>query len=363
MHSSDPIPTRRRYGLIRRIIVPVIVLGAIITASSRALDSATLPPWPLLRSRSGLPNSQLCQMSRVRNATRPSDLLVMGSSRTAAAMDVTWMNRSKTSADLRAERVVFTFGSELDRDLAFRTYVADRGVPEVLGIELSFDRARGKKTDPLLATTRSQLLFEPTPYWDMVGSLRARQNVSLADTYFWSRLQSTGGFELGRIDGGLDLALRDPPAAIRPRRECARTKIGFFDNIGTAHPSDTLKPLDARRAQTWSRLVNGQGGVRFDTAVNELKLLRDLVDTAHHAGVKTVFLYYLPGFDEQANAIDLAQVQRRFPDTKIFDARTVLNDPAKPLLRQQFASASHVNPVGAYEVSKAFLEEVEQAPR
>ncbi|MEP6625128.1 MAG: hypothetical protein ABJC79_11835 [Acidimicrobiia bacterium] len=341
--------------------MPVIVLGAIVTASSRALDSATLPPWPLLRSRSGLPTSQLCQMRRVRSAAKPSNLLVMGSSRTAAAMDVVWMNRSRTATDLRAERVVFTFGSELDRDLAFRTYVADRGVPEVLGIELSFTRAGGKRTDPLLATTRSHLMFEPKPYWDMVGSLRTRQNVSLADTYFWSRLQSTGGFALGRIDGGLDLALRDPPAAIRPRAQCARKKIGFFDNIGLAHPSDTLKTLDARRSRIWSGLVNSQGGVRFDTAGNELKLLRDLVDTAHHDGVKTVFLYYLPGFDEGANAIDLSQVQRRFPDTRIFDARTVLNDPTKPLLRQQFASASHVNPVGAYEVSKAFLEEVEQS--
>ena len=97
--------------------------------------------------------------------------------------------------------------------------------------------------------------------------------------------------------------------------------------------------------------------------MNGIKLLRDLSDVAHRDGVKTVFLYYLPGFDEPADAIDLAAVQRLFPDTKIFDARTVLDDPSRPLLREQYASASHVNPVGAYEVSKAFLEEVEKTTR
>ncbi len=362
MPSNDATPNRRR-NVIRRIVVPVVLLVAVVTASSRALDSATLPAWPLLRSRSGLPTWQLCQVSRIRASAKPSDLLVMGSSRTAAAMDVAWMNRSHVAPDLRAERIVFTFGSELDRDLAFRTYVEHRGVPKVLGIELSFDRAGiAKPTDPLNATTRTQLMFEPKPYSNVVKDLRKQQDIPLSDTYFWSRLQSTGGFALGRIDGGFDLALRDPPAALQPSAHCARNRAGFFDNYGAARPSDSLAPLSDRRSQEWSRLVNSQGAVNLgaDSAGNELKLLRDLIDVAHHDGVETVFLYYLPGFDESSNAVDLDAVQRRFPDTHIFDARTILNDPSKPRLREQFASASHVNPIGAYEISRAFLEEAEK---
>jgi hypothetical protein len=358
---SDPTP-KRSGSVIRRLVLPIVVLVAIVAASSRALDSAALPSWPLLRSRSGLPTWQLCQMSKIRSGAPASDLLVMGSSRTAAAMDVAWMNRA--GSDLRAERVVFTFGAELDRNLAYRTYVQERGVPKVLGLEISFTRSRAKRqANPLQATSRTRLMFQPQPYWDLVGSLRDDQDVPTSDTYFWSRLQSTAGFSLGRIDGGLDLALRDPPAAIRPRATCTRNRAGFFDNIGTAREPVDLEPLAERRSQIWSRLVNGQGPVDLtsDVTSDETKLLRNLVDTARRDGVEQVFLYYLPGFDEAADTIDLTAIARLFRDTQIFDAREILNDPSQPLLREQYGSASHVNRKGAYAVSQAFLNAVEEA--
>lgn len=118
-----------RSGVVRRVVIPVALLVAIIVPSFRILDSASLPDL----------NYVLCQMHIVKSDAPPSDAVFFGSSRTGAAVDADAIAAEFDTLDT-AEKVVLTLGSEFDRDLAYRTYVKHRGVPKVLGVELSFER-------------------------------------------------------------------------------------------------------------------------------------------------------------------------------------------------------------------------------
>lgn len=338
--------------------IPLVVLAVLFVGSERVLDSASLPSWPLLRSRSGLPVWQLCQMNQIRTPGRPADVLVMGSSRTAAAMDPKLMSELQGGGPRSVERVAFTYGSPLDRDLAFRTYVRERGVPKVLGIELAFDPPKTGDPSPYTATARTHVMFDASVYGETVQDLRQHQGVPLKDTYWWSRLQATPGYALRRVDAGADLALRDPRAALSPTKQCANQRMGYWDNAGTARPSNELRPLTPRRARIWNRQITTRKPINFDKswAQAKLTLTRNLVDYAHRQGVEKVVFYHLPAYHEPADTLDLDRIRREFPDIPIFDARPVLEDPAVPLLREQYGSASHVNGVGAYVLSQAFLD-------
>lgn len=364
MPSSSAAGSRIGARPLRRVVIPIVVLAILFVGSERVLGSASLPSWPLLRSRSGLPVWQLCQMNQIRTPGRPSDVLVMGSSRTGAAMDQKLMSRLQGGGPRSVERVAYTYGSPLDRDLAFRTYVGERGAPEVLGIELAFDPPKAGDPSPYAATARTHVMFDASVYRGMVKDLRRRQDVPLSDTYWWSRLQATPGYALRRVDAGTDLALRDPRAALSPTKQCNGQRMGYWDNAGLARPSTQLEPLTPRRARIWNRQITTRRPIDLDAtwAQAKLKLTRDLVDYARRQGVEKVVFYHLPAYHEPADALDLDRIRREFPDVPIFDARPILENPDLPLLREQYGSASHVNAIGAYVLSQAFLDFVRRLP-
>lgn len=339
-------------GSIRRVLIPLVALAVILIPSSRVLQSASLPDL----------NYVLCQTHIIKSDARPADAVFFGSSRTGAALDAVAIADAFTGNFVTAEKVVYTLGSEFDRDLAYRTYVKHRGVPKVLALEMSFERYTDRVQDQgtlLRPTGRSTTLFEADVYGGMVASLQDRGDASFADLYVTSKLETTGGFFFDRLGVGVDQALRSPDMAFSPTDECEWTfkpRKGRWV-VGNTKPFVEAKAKfpSKKKQERWTKRSLTSRPLDFDDpwTEQEMLLLEDLVDTAYADGVETVLLYYLPSFGEAPDATDLVGLQSRLPEVIIFDGREVLDDPVRPSLGYQYNDANHLNKFAAYEVSVA----------
>lgn len=349
--TESPTPSLLS-GFARRVVIPLLALAVILIPSTRVLQSASLPDL----------NYLLCQTHIIKSDSPPTDAVFFGSSRTGAAVDAVAIAGAFTGNFITAEKVVYTKGSEFDRDLAYRTYVEHRGVPRVLALEMSFERYTDRVEDEgslLRPTGRSNTLFDTEVYARLISSLRDRGDASLTDLYVTSTLQSTGGFFFDRLGVGADQALRSPDMAFFPTDEC---KWKFKPRKGRWVVGNTKPFIEAnaelpsrKKQERWTRRSLTSRPLDFDDpwTQQEILLLRDLVDTAYADGVETVILYYFPSFGEAADVIDLRGLQDRLPDAVIFDGRQVLNDPQRPSLAFQYNDANHLNKFAAYEVSVA----------
>jgi len=72
--------------------------------------------------------------------------------------------------------------------------------------------------------------------------------------------------------------------------------------------------------------------------------------------VRNVFFYYFPSFGETTDLIDLRRVSELVPGAEMFDARPILEDPAKPGLNLQYQDRAHLTKYGAYEVTVGIIE-------
>jgi hypothetical protein len=362
MRSIDRLRDLRN-GSFRRVVIPLVLLLAIIVPSLRVLSTASgLPTW----------DRNLCQMSLIRSGEQPSDVVFLGSSRTGAAIDVERFEQTFGGDLQTAEKVVFTLGSELDRNLAYRTYVEHRGVPRVLAVELSFERYTDRVIDQgslYRTTSRSETLFEARAYRQMLASLRSRGDAPLADTYMRSAWSTPGGFFFRRLGIGFDFAMRDPSLALDPSDTCAwpnDPREGSWI-VGNSEPYDEAKAKipQQEKLDRWTRNSGRMRPLDLDDPYTEqeMVLLNDLVEQAHADGVESVFVYYLPSYAERADSIDLDAVSGRLPGVEVFDARTVMGDPQRPSLRLQHFNANHVNRFAAYEISVTFADRLEASLR
>jgi hypothetical protein len=367
MPSEQP-PTKAapdlRRGVLGRVVIPIALLVVIIGSSFRALSSAKLPKIGFLT----------CQMQLLRTDQPPADVVFFGSSRTGAAVDTTALAGALDGHGVRSvEKVMLTLGSELDRDLLFRTYTRHRGVPKVLAIEVSFERNPGRlKAEGMLRPTgRTATLFDAEVYAEFVGDHRARGQAGLFNTYVRSRFQSTPSFFFDRVGAGFDHALRTPQVVAFPVERCGTAwteKEGRWvtDNSQPYDEATATKP-SGKKQKKWKSQLAKYHSINFRTpwAKQELLLLRALVDYAFEVGVQQVLLYYLPSFRESPKAIDLRRLQALVPRATIFDGRTVMFDPARPTLQYQHFDANHINKFAAHEMSLALahaLDELEVTP-
>lgn len=352
-----------RHLAVRRMLLPVAVLAAVVVPSFRVLTTAgELETW----------NYSLCQTTILRDDAPPSDVLIMGSSRTGAAIDAVRVAESFTGSLDTAEKAVYALGSEFDRDLAFRTYLQHRGVPKVLVVEASFERYADRIVDQgsmYVPTGRAATLFGADVFADLTADMRDSGSVSLSDTYLESNWRSTPWFWIERLNQGFDLAVHNPRIALNPREECTwkyQPRSGRWV-VGNSEPyvEGSVGNPPRRKIDRWSSRSE-----RFlpldlgdDWTKQELALLNDLVREAYDAGVESVVLMYLPSFGERPDVIDLDAVRAAVPETEIFDGRDVLLDPTRPNLRYQYFDVNHMNRFAAHEISVSLAALVEDVIR
>lgn len=352
MEPTPPRTSRILTGFVRRVLIPLAALALILIPSTRVLQSASLPDL----------NYLLCQTHIIKSDAAPADAVFFGSSRTGAAVDAVAIAEAFNGRLETAEKVVYTLGSEFDRDLAYRTYVKHRGVPKVLALEMSFERYTDRVEEQgtlLRPTGRSTTLFEADVYAAMMSSLRDRGVATFADLYVTSRMETPGGFFFDRLGVGADQALRSPDMAVSPTDECEwkfKPRKGRWV-VGNTKPFVEAKAKfpSQRKQERWTKRSLTSRPLDFDDpwTNQEMILLADLVDTAYADGVETVILFYLPSFGEAPDAIDLQGLQARLPNAVIFDGREILDDPERPSLGYQYNDANHLNRLAAYEVSVA----------
>ena len=346
--------------VIRRVIIPAITVALVCTASLRTLSSASLPGSEY----------SACQTSLLHGPDPASDIVFFGSSRTGAAIDAAIITASMAGGET-AEKVVYTLGSEIDRDLALRTYLRERGAPQIVALELSFERVPARVDEgplPVSPSERSAAFFSAARYRELVESLLSTKSVGLGDVFLRQRIWNPLRYNASRVEVGWDLASRNPHLAFAPASECSWNfgpRKGRWV-VGNALPwdSDVSLPSEdllskwrrqARRfrdfdpTDPWSRL--------------ELVMLRDMVSTAKAAGVGTVLLYYLPSYGERTTAMDLGKISEMFPDALVWDGRGILSDESRPGLAQQYNDMNHVNRIGAGEISFALIDTIDRVLR
>lgn len=357
--ETSPTNERRfpsiRPGLARRVVAPVAVLAVIVVASNNVLGSTSLADL----------DRQLCQTALAKADEAPADIVLLGSSRTGAAIDPIAIENGFGGTLETADKIVLTLGSEFDRNLLYRMYAEHRGPPRVLAIESSFERRPDRIAEQgtvLGPTGRTMTLFGSNLFGDLMGSLRAEGKVSLTDVYVRSELPSVPSYTFDRLGIGVDQALRNPAVAVSPIDECSWSDAPrpgrWVDGAAETYVEQAAKKPGKKKQARWiERLADSRA---FDLSdpwtEQEMALLTDLVATAYDDGVETVILYYLPSFQEDPGVIDLDAIQARIPGLVIFDGRTTLDDSARPKLQFQYHDRNHVNRFAAHEISVAIAE-------
>lgn len=347
--------------LVRRVIIPIVVVASVITASNRVLSSAKIPAAAY----------SSCMTHLLTANDTPADVMFIGSSRTGAAIDATLL--STELGGRRVDKFVYTADGEFDRDLAIRTYLRQVGAPRVLAIESLFwiypNKRIQRRVNEFEATPRTMSSFGPLVYTQAVTSLLRSGDIPFTDMFVRTRTLSPIRYAFGRIDLGWDLATRNPRMTLDPPDSCPwkperdpevvrfinGRKFYWIDGKSEPFtPDDAIVQPKADRAK-WADIVRRASP--FDLTnpftARELAVVRDIVRTAKRAGVEHVVLYYAPQYAAAPKTLDVDALRRALPGVTVFDSRPVINDPKRPLLREQFFNAYHLNRYGAHELTLA----------
>ena len=340
---------------VRRFLIPVLVVSMIVVGSTRALRSSQV-----FGTEYGS-----CTTSWLNDDRPPSDVVFFGSSRTGAGVDVKLI-ADRMGGQQSVEKIVFAGPSELDRALALRTYLESRGTPSTVAIELSFAPKAEERyetgIEELTPTLRTTGSFRASTYAKMLTDLVRRDDVAWSDVMVRTRVWSPIQFWLHRLSSGWDVAARHPQIAVNPKQSCGENRLGID---GKSEPFDASSPggSDTPTDKDQTRWTAAAERVRaFDPSapftLQELALVRDMVDTSKDAGARQVVLYFLPAYGQTDEALDTAWLQGEFPDTIVWDGREILFDSDRSGLEQQFGSKNHVNRFGAYELSAALAADL-----
>ena len=343
---------RSRRLLVRRLVIPIFILALVLVPSYSWLRAGHVPGKYVNR----------CQAKIFEENAPAADLLLIGASRTGFGIDndLVDLRLSGTSAH-RTEKIVLLGNADSDSNMALRTYFRDRGVPDSLGIELLITRTAGGSAPPRSSaalTNRSYALFGADVYSGYLDALIERDVLGLSDVYLRSYFPSPAKFFFEHLQIGLDNAFRNIDQAIDPLGDCARTVLPVWGPVAAAPYTDATPQPTQRKIDTLTREVARYVPVDLDSsrAAGEIAVMRDMLKIAREAGVRNVFFYYFPSFGETTDLIDLRRVSELVPGAEMFDARPILEDPAKPGLNLQFQDRAHLTKYGAYEVTVGFIE-------
>lgn len=349
MRSSD-----LKTGAVRRVVIPILALCVIVVPAFNWLRPGRVPGAYMER----------CQGEQLRNDGPPADLVLLGASRTGFGIDERIVDLNVPD-DIAAstEKVVLLGSSEADANLGLRSYVRNRGVPKILGIELQYSRFRGQnapKRQAITLTNRSYALFGVRDYADYLGSMADDGEVPWTDVYVRSRMDSPLSFFMKHLEIGVEHALRDPVQALRPFEECDRQILSVWGPVAAVPYTDETPDPPKKLLDSMTRNAERYQPIKLESsrAQGETAVLRNLVDFARAQGVQQIFFYYFPSFGEETLAIDFAGVARELPGVPVLDFRSVLWDDARPGLRLQFRDSAHLNTHGAYEVTRKLIDYV-----
>ena len=343
------MPSRSKF-FVRRVVVPVVVLVCLGATSWSWLRPGRIPGQFVDK----------CLSYQLKKGEPPADLLLLGSSRTGNGLDPKVIRDNLEAESISTvEKFALMGQSEVDANMAYRTYEEHRGAPRVLGIELTFART-ATITAPfksmLSVSERSSVLFDATTYGKYLADQVKNQSIHVTDIFAQSIFVSPVSYFFGRFNISIEQALRHPTQALRPLRNCGDDVLRMWSE-GFSTPLRTSTPaVAAEKLTAYESVVARYPDVVFTNprVLGELAVLSDTVRLAKESGVGTIFFYYMPSYSEPKSAMNLEALQALRPDWNIFDFRPFINDPTRPILKTQFLDANHFNAVAAYEASQVF---------
>lgn len=352
---------------LRRLVIPVCILAVLIVSSTRVITSHD----------AGLVHFTWCWIEQLATGEPAADVLVVGSSRSGLGVDPVWIEQELDRTGRTVERLTFGGNSEMDRDLALRTYLRDRGVPEVVVLELGFEqRSRaaqvyfGATLDVFETPTDMPLAFDSRAYAEMVNALVSDGEVALSDVFVSSRVESPAQYLSERFGLGVEVALRHPGSVVeREVRDCepdikAPPARWVYGTSRPYQPRRLQPPTEAELdALDASQGIFGEVDFESEYTQDELLLTRDAVRAARDAGVEHVLLLYMPTYGKAGTLVDVEEIRSRFPDEPLIDGQRVMADPSRPLMRYQYVNITHVNRIGARAISQAIADAVDALPR
>lgn len=337
--------------ILRRLVIPPLALALIIVPSYSWLRAGRVPGKYYKK----------CQAAVFESTAPPADLLLIGASRTGFGIDDDLIDLSiSPSGGFSTEKIVLLGNAESDSSMALRTYLRERGAPRSLGIEMMITRTGGESMPGRYGaalTDRSYALFGADAYSGYLGGLIDNGVLDYSDVYVRSHFVSPINFFFKHLQVGFDNAFRTPGEALNPMHDCSRSILPVWNHVASVPYNDSTPQPSEAKLQRMRNDASRYIKIDVDSrrATGEIAAMRDMVKIAKDAGVKTVFFYYVPSFEEGPDVIDLDRLSTLLPDAELFDARTVLHDPDKPGLDLQFQDRAHLTKYAAYEVSMAFI--------
>lgn len=358
MQSSNTSSSRT--GLVRTVILPIVVLVVIGVGATRWLSAGRVPGFTINQ----------CQRDSYKKEKLLPDVLLIGSSRMGFAIDDVVVSETLSEINQSAEKLMIIGSVEIHQDLALREYVKNRGIPKVLGIEVSIDKKDGFEKPAWTAFKTTEWLRAvpaPSTYVEILKDSIDARTISVADIAIRSRVANPIAVTLSRLQLGFEQAIRNPRGVLEPQKTCGRNYFKMFRN-GWAEPMTSDHSLPSERKlklirDSATRVPDAQ--IDSPRAVGEFEILNDIVRFAYSSGVEQVILMYFPDFEEDLSVMPAKQIIERVPNAPLFDVRNVFAE-GDTRTKNQYLDWRHMNSQGAWEVSRAlgqFIIEMEGAEK
>ncbi|MGA0118048.1 MAG: hypothetical protein ACO3JF_06610 [Ilumatobacteraceae bacterium] len=351
----SPDSSTRRSQFIRMFLLPMALLLILGIISSRWLEAGRVPGFTVKE----------CQAVALRGSEPPADVLLVGSSRLGLAVDDEEVTKTLTNG-LKAEKIMIISSVESQQSHAIREYFSQRGVPKILGIEVSIDKKANADANPKLQYRSTPWIRSAVGWKTHLSFWRASLRdglINWTDVFVQSVVENPIVTGLARFDLGLARGIREPSIVLNPERGCDKHYFRMFSN-GWAEqiPDDYDLPTDSKLEgikASAGRVPDAQ--IDSSRALGEFAILNEMVSYARKAGVEEVFLMYLPDYAEDPLVMPADRIQQKVPNTPLFDTRKFFAE-SDPRIANQFLDWRHLNIYGGWAVSRAlgtFVSELE----
>jgi len=344
--------------MVRRVAIPLIILSvffliASTVESKRAYD---------------LEDYLVCAADFASMPGRSADVLFLGSSRTATAIDPLYIQEQLSRADgtgMTVDRISQTGSNALFLDLISRDYVANKGAPKHVFIEVMYEQ----EDDP------SELAQTMVPFYQPRSILLAsassimglNNEEAFSDIWYEKRHVNIVSFHSSKYLNSFYQFLSNPSFHLLGSEErCAeprwrkRNKAWVYGDlaVGKIAQWSNLKSIDDREYLSLADKMferRPQAPYRhYENAV-----LRDLINLFKNAGTKTVTLVIFPLYGEAGiEPAELEAYEAEFPSAELVYLGDIYDGSDVAVRQYLFGNVNHFNCRGAMMVSTYFAQQL-----
>lgn len=335
-------------GLIAPIIANAVAVALI--AGGAALGTYDIDP------------TMVCSEQLARLDEPAADVLVIGNSKTGAAIDPAYISGIlSTDRSISVERLAFVSVDVTGHRLLFDEYVRNRGAPRLVVLQPQIkDEAAIKDPGHPILTARSIALED----WDEIAAVQTSAKLGakgpVVPLWMEKDYRNLATTWIDRQVARITAALSYP----RTKGIHARCKGSFKHKQSDLWPYASVdtgtmaEPADESDVAGWLADGGGYVGPAFGTETlrYEIDQNRRFIKTIRDSGADILFLTYPTG-GAPSEADEFSELAREL-DEDIIYAPDLLSESERKLLRRSFRDRRHVNFTGTEMISRRLAKRI-----